>query len=69
MYFSLYVERKVPKERHLRKKPTVSSLGNHHPKQRGSFAGGLKSLTAHISRKDPNTRTNGRVPSARKQPI
>ena len=26
MYFSLYVERKVPKERHLRKVPTVLSL-------------------------------------------
>ena len=26
MYFSFYVERKVPKERHLRETPTVSPL-------------------------------------------
>jgi hypothetical protein len=38
MYFSLIVERKVPKERHLRKKPRVSSLGIHHPTQRTHFA-------------------------------
>jgi hypothetical protein len=26
MYFSVYVDRKVPKERHLRETPTVSPL-------------------------------------------
>ena len=38
MYFSLYVERKVPKERHLRKVPTVLSLRILSPDLRDSFA-------------------------------
>ena len=38
VYFSFRGERKVPKERPIRKKPTVSSLCIHHPTARTSFA-------------------------------
>ena len=38
MYFSLPGERKVPKERHLRKVPTVLSLRILSPYLRASFA-------------------------------
>ncbi len=38
VYFSAHGGRKVPKERHIRKKPTVSSLCIHHPHPRDSFA-------------------------------
>ena len=37
MYFSLRAERKVPKERPLRKVPTVPSLGIHPPAVRTLF--------------------------------
>ena len=74
MYFSARVGRKekcvaLPKERHPRKKPTVSSLGIHHPNERDSFAKGRKSLIARGSRKDLQPRTDGRVPSARNSPL
>ena len=52
MYFSLYVERKVPKERHLRKVPTVPSLGIYPPDQRAILPEG-KMANALSSRSSP----------------
>ena len=70
MYFSLYVERKVPKERHSRESPTVPPLRNPPPDLRGSFAhGGAKEPDRAQSRQDPITRTIGRVPTARNSPF
>jgi hypothetical protein len=48
LHLSLPVERKVPKERHLRKVPTVPSLGIYPPDQRailpvGKMANALSS--------------------------
>ncbi len=69
MYFSLSVERKVPKERHPRKGPTVPSLGIHPPDLRDTFASRRKCLIARMGRQDPNARTNGGAPSARQRPF
>ena len=70
MHLSLPVERKVPKERHLRKKPTVSSLRIHHPHPRDSFAlNGAKESDCAQGRQDPRARTNGGAPSARNSPL
>ena len=69
MHLSLPVERKVPKERHLRKKPTVSSLRIHHPHPRDSFAPlWAKESDCAQGRQDPEARTNGGAPSARNSP-
>ena len=64
MSLSLHGERKGPKERPVRKKPTVSSLRIHHPTARTAFAM-AKAVDRAQSRQDPITRSNGRVPSAR----
>ena len=70
MYFSLYVERKVPKERPSRESPTVPPLRNPPPDLRDSFAhGGAKESDRAESRQDPITRTAGRVPTARNSPL
>ena len=48
MSLSLHGERKGPKERHLRKGPTVPSLGNHPPHLRAPSAMRLRGLIAQI---------------------
>ena len=47
MYFSVHVDRKVPKERPLRESPTVPPLRNPPPNPHDSFAL-RKSLTARV---------------------
>ena len=64
MYFSLLGERKVPKERHLRKVPTVPSLGIYPPDQRAILPVG-KMANALSSRSLPWSRTVVRVTTAR----
>ena len=67
---SLHGERKGPKERPVRKKPTVSSLRIHHPHPRDSFAhGGAKESDCANGRQGPITRTDGGAPSARNSPL
>ena len=64
VYFSLPGERKVPKERHLRKAPTVPSLGIYPLDQRAILPGG-KLANALFSRSLPWSRTVVRVTTAR----
>ena len=64
MYFSLYVERKVPKERHLRKVPTVLSLRILSPYLRAHLPVGKWADTL-LSRSLPWGRTAVRVTAAR----
>ena len=64
MYFSLYVERKVPKERHLRKVPTVLSLRILSPYLRAHLPVGKWADTL-LSRSLPWGRTPVRVTAAR----
>ena len=68
MYFSVHVDRKVPKERPSRESPTVPPLRNPPPDSRDSFAKAKESDCAH-GRQDPHTRTNGGAPSARNLPF
>ena len=68
MYFSVHVDRKVPKERPLRESPTVPPLRNPPPDSRDSFAKAKESDCAY-GRKDQVTRTNGGAPSARNSPF
>ena len=68
MYLSVRGDRKVPKERHLRKKPMVSSLGIHHPTQRTHFAR-QNGLIARLCDKDPQARMVGGAPTTRSLPL
>ncbi len=70
VYFSFRGERKVPKERPVRKKPTVSSLRIHHPYPRDSFAlNGAKESDCAEGRQNPHARTIGGAPTARNSPL
>ena len=66
MYFSLPVERKVPKERHVREaRPPL----RNPPSPRDPFAhGGAKESDCAEGRGYPIARTNGGAPSARNTP-
>ena len=67
VYFSLPVERKVPKERHLREawRPPL----RNPPSPRDPFAQvGAKGSDCAEGRGYPTARTNGGAPSARKSP-
>ena len=65
MYFSLRVERKVPKERHAREAPGGLPYGTHHLRAHDSFAhGGAKESDCAEGRGHPIARTDGGAPSA-----
>ena len=65
MYFSLPVERKVPKERHAREAPRCLPYGTHHLRARDPFAhAGAKRSDCAEGRGQQRARTNGGAPSA-----
>ena len=69
MYFSLPVERKVPKERHVREAPRCLPYGTHHLRARDPFAIGVaKESDRAEDRGHPIARTNGGAPSALSSP-
>ena len=69
MYFSLPVERKVPKERHAREAPRCLPYETHHLRARDPFAHrGAKESECAEGRGYPMPRTNGEAPSALTSP-
>jgi len=64
MYFSLYVERKVPKELRSREKPTVFPLRNPFPLGALNFAIGKIATRCQVGSL-PESRNRGGAPRSR----